>query len=147
MLLWWIIYVISVLFLKCLRAPLFIGALWSPAGKGLTSWLSFVKSNCEVFTFPLVSWVRCDAWLYRFLIFTLFLTFILGFENKGDFNAKLAFYLNIYIFSSLSIQKYPQSLLKWLGIFQKMGGKSPIPLPRITSGLSGLTFSLNHLVI
>ena len=24
-----------------------MGALWSPAGKGLTSWLSFVVSNCE----------------------------------------------------------------------------------------------------
>ena len=33
----------------------------SPAGKGLTSWLSFVMSNCEVVTFPLVSWVRCGA--------------------------------------------------------------------------------------
>ena len=27
----------------------------SPAGKGLTFWLSFVMSNCEVVTFPLVS--------------------------------------------------------------------------------------------
>ena len=36
-------------------------ALWSPAGKGLTSWLSFVVSNCEFVTFPLVSWVRCDT--------------------------------------------------------------------------------------
>ena len=35
-----------------------ICALWSPAGKGLTSWLSFVVSNCEFVTFPLVSWVR-----------------------------------------------------------------------------------------
>ena len=25
---------------------LFIAALWSPAGKGLTSWLSFVMLNC-----------------------------------------------------------------------------------------------------
>ena len=57
----WINYVISVLFLLCFRARLFIGALWSPAGKGLTSWLSFVMSNCEVVTFPLVSWVRCGA--------------------------------------------------------------------------------------
>ena len=32
----------SVLCLLCLRARLFICALWSPAGKGLTSWLSFV---------------------------------------------------------------------------------------------------------
>ena len=37
-------------------------------------WLPFVMSNCDVFTFPLVSWVRCGAWLYRFLIFALFLT-------------------------------------------------------------------------
>ena len=34
----------SVLFLLCLCARLFICALWSPAGKGLTSWLSFVVS-------------------------------------------------------------------------------------------------------
>ena len=27
---------------------LFIYALWSPAGKGLTSWLSFVVSICEL---------------------------------------------------------------------------------------------------
>ena len=33
----------------------------SPAGKGLTSWLSFVVSNCEFVTFPLVSWVRCGT--------------------------------------------------------------------------------------
>ena len=26
--------------------------LWSPSGKGLTSWLSFVMSNCEVVTLP-----------------------------------------------------------------------------------------------
>ena len=50
----WIIYVLSVLFLLCLRVHLFIDTLWSPAGKVLTSWLSFVMSNCEVVTFPLV---------------------------------------------------------------------------------------------
>ena len=38
-------------------ARLFICAWWPPAGKGLTSWLSFVVSNCEFVTFPLVSWV------------------------------------------------------------------------------------------
>ena len=42
-------------------ARLFIDALWSPAGKGLTSWLSFVMCNYDVVTFPLVSWVRCGA--------------------------------------------------------------------------------------
>ena len=44
----------SVLCLLCLYARLFICALW----KGLTSGLSFVVSNCEFVTFPLVSWVR-----------------------------------------------------------------------------------------
>ena len=34
----------SVLCLLCLCARLFISALWSPAGKGLTSWHSFVVS-------------------------------------------------------------------------------------------------------
>ena len=47
--------------LLCLCARLFICALWSPAGKGLTSWPSFVVSICEFVTFPLVSWVRCGT--------------------------------------------------------------------------------------
>ena len=51
----------SVLCLPCLCAPLFICALWSTVGKGLTSWLSFVVSNCEFVTFALVSWVRCGT--------------------------------------------------------------------------------------
>ena len=72
-LLLWIIYVIYVLFLLCFSACLLIDALWSHAGKGLTSWLSFVMSDCEVVTFPLVSWVSCGARLYRFLTFVLFL--------------------------------------------------------------------------
>ena len=49
------------LVLLCFRARLFVDALWSPAGKGLTSWLSFVMSNCDVVAFPLVSKVRCGA--------------------------------------------------------------------------------------
>ena len=74
-LLLWIFYVFfSVLCLLCLCARLFKCALWSPAGKGLTSWLSFVVSYCEFVTFPLVSWVRCVTWLYRFLIFAPLLT-------------------------------------------------------------------------
>ena len=61
------------LVLLCFHARLFVDALWSPAGKGL-SWLSFVMLNCDVVTFPLVFWVRCGAGLYQFLIFDLFLT-------------------------------------------------------------------------
>ena len=44
-----------------LHARLFLDVWLSPAGKGLTSCLSFVMSNCDVITFPLVSWVRCGA--------------------------------------------------------------------------------------
>ena len=40
------IFIFSVLL--CLCARLFVCALWPPAGKGLTSWLSFVVSNCEL---------------------------------------------------------------------------------------------------
>ena len=61
--------VFSVLCLLCLCARMFICTLWSPAGKGLNPWLSFVVSNYEFVTFPLVSWVRYGTWLYRFLIF------------------------------------------------------------------------------
>ena len=38
----------SVLCLLCLCARLFIYALWLPAGKGLTSWLSFVVSTVSL---------------------------------------------------------------------------------------------------
>ena len=38
----------SVLCLLCFCACLFIFALWSPAGKGLTSWLSFVVSTVSL---------------------------------------------------------------------------------------------------
>ena len=60
MLLLWTIYVIYVLFCYAFMHVCF-DALWSPAGKGLTSWLLFVMSNCDVVTFQLVSWVRCVA--------------------------------------------------------------------------------------
>ena len=46
------------LVLLCFYARLFVDALWSPGGKGLNSWLSFVMSICDVVTFPLV---RCGA--------------------------------------------------------------------------------------
>ena len=47
--------------LLCFHARLFVDALRSPAGKGLTSWLSLVMSNCGVVTLSLVSWVKCGA--------------------------------------------------------------------------------------
>ena len=56
-----LLYVFPVLCLLCLCARLFICVWWSPAGKGLISWLSFVVSSCEFVTFPLVSCVKCGT--------------------------------------------------------------------------------------
>ena len=49
------------LFLSCFCYAFVRVCLLIPAGKGLTSWLSFVMSNCEFITFQLVSLVRCGA--------------------------------------------------------------------------------------
>ena len=49
------------LVLLCFHACLFVDALWSPAGKRLASWLSFVMSNGDVVASPLVSLVSCGA--------------------------------------------------------------------------------------
>ena len=43
---------LCLVFVMLLR--LFIAALWSPAGKGLTSLLLFVMLNCVFVTFPCV---------------------------------------------------------------------------------------------
>ena len=42
------------LFMSCvfMLSRLLISALWSPAGKDLTSWLLFVMFNCVFVTFP-----------------------------------------------------------------------------------------------
>ena len=44
----------------CMLSRLFIAALWSPAGKGLTSWLLLVMFIVVVFLLlsNVVSWVR-----------------------------------------------------------------------------------------
>ena len=39
-----------------------IAALWSPAGKGLTPWLSFVMFNCVFVTFPFG--ILCQVWYF-----------------------------------------------------------------------------------
>ena len=45
------------------------------AGKGLTSWLLLGMFIVFLLLSLLVSWDRCGTWLYRFLIFAVFLTF------------------------------------------------------------------------
>ena len=50
---------LCLMFVYPLCASVYLCLVVSPAGKGQTSWLSFVVSNCEFVTFQLVSWVRC----------------------------------------------------------------------------------------
>ena len=63
----------SVLCLLCLCASVcmcFVVTCWERADL-----LALVCGVfCEFVTFPLVSWVRCGTWLYRFLIFAPLLT-------------------------------------------------------------------------
>ena len=52
------------LFMSCvivMLLRLFIAALWSPAGRGLTSWLLFVMFIVVVLLSHVVSWVRCGT--------------------------------------------------------------------------------------
>ena len=69
------LYFLWLVFLLLLR--LFIAALWSPAGKGLSSWRLLVMFFVFLLLFHVVSWVRCGTGLYRFLIFAVFLLCIL----------------------------------------------------------------------
>ena len=48
-------------FVCVVLSRLFMAALWSPAGKGLTSWLLFVVFNCVLSLSHVVSWVRCGT--------------------------------------------------------------------------------------
>ena len=89
-LLLWIFYVFVLVF-AVFCARLFVCALWSPAGGGGGGGAGLLALVCGVFcgfvAFPLVSWVGCGAWLYRFLIFATLFTFIvynhLAFWNHG----------------------------------------------------------------
>ena len=57
---------------------LLMAALWSPEGKGLTSWLLLLMFILILLLFHVVSWVRCGIRLYQFLIFAAFLTSIIA---------------------------------------------------------------------
>ena len=80
----------SVLCLLCLCSRPFICALWSPAGKGLTSWLSFVVSTVSL---SLSKWypgsgvvLDCiDSWsLHPYLLQTTYsLMLVFRFCEKG----------------------------------------------------------------
>ena len=59
LLLLWINCVLCLVFLMLLR--LFIAALWSPAEKGLTSWLLLVMFIVFLLLYHVVSWVGCGT--------------------------------------------------------------------------------------
>ena len=73
-LLLWIIYVISALLCYAFMRACLLMPCGHLLGKGWPLGSRLWCLNCEVVTFPLVSWVRSVAWLYWFLIFVLFLT-------------------------------------------------------------------------
>ena len=120
-----ILCVFLVLCLLCLCARLFICVLWSPVGKGLTSWLSFVVFNCEFVTFPVVSWASRGTWLYRFLIFAPLLTLSAVCDCVISWSYSL-FYINkifkrkvANIFLSISLDKCFRWLKEhWDGSFE-----------------------------
>ena len=64
---------LCLVFLIFLR--LFIAALWSTAGKELTSWLLLVMFIVFLLLSHVVSWVRCGIWYYYCLNFASVLTF------------------------------------------------------------------------
>ena len=61
-----------------LNADTEAAVLWLPAGKRVTSLLSFVMLICILSLSHVVSWVRCGTWLYRFLIFATFHSLVWG---------------------------------------------------------------------
>ena len=67
----WIFYVLFCLVFAMSLCASVQCALWSPAGKRLTSWFSFVVSNCEFVTFPLVSWI-----FYVFVLSCVYYVFV-----------------------------------------------------------------------
>ena len=77
-------------------------------------------SYCEYVSFPLISWVRCATWLYRFLIFTHWLCFNndscwIIIEQKKKICLNNWWYLNDYICIALRIN-YISSIIgnQWL---------------------------------
>ena len=68
-------FVIVFAILSCLSHA----ALWSPAGKGLTSCLSCICFIGYLSLSYTVSWVRCGNWLNRLLIFAFFPTSHIGY--------------------------------------------------------------------
>ena len=127
----------SVLCLLCLCARLFICALWSPAGKGLTSWLSFVVSTVSL---SLSHWypgsgvvLDCiDSWsLHPYLLFLTLLAKIKISRKFPDLHycicmKSLFNTLNArYIFMTFLFCRYFLTLMFWKIFFQEYHQLNP----------------------
>ena len=78
--------------------------------------------KCEFVTFPLVSWVRCGTWLYRFLIFAPLLTLymssrLLSFYSILPYNADLDITQSCcgsqFFYHGILQRNYRKMTIKW----------------------------------
>ena len=110
-------------FVCSLLVCLFIAALWSPAGKGLTSWLLFVKSYCDVVTFPGEVWYLivlipdlCHLSYFKPYDFTFWwAAWLRGYRKFCQGGPKLTYFFVFVFFSCWveggSIYHYKQSII------------------------------------
>ena len=87
----WICHLCFVCLVVFMLSRLFIAVLWSPAGKGLTSWLLLVIFIVFSLLSHVVSLVTCGTWLYRLLIFAAFF-----FTFMSVFNLRIPFTISYF---------------------------------------------------
>ena len=116
-------------FIFIILSCMFNAALWSHAGKGLASWpccvWCFLDSlACDITLcfchFPILAWVRCNIWLYRFLMFA-FLVFVfrvrVSLTNLGIFYSYIAlsFHLPFWANPILTVfGLWPVNTCQWI---------------------------------
>ena len=86
---------------------LFIAALKSPAGKGLTSWLLFVMFNCDFVTFP--CGILCQVW---YMIVTIpDLCHLSYFENVLTISTKTRLFISDFCPLYLNVSQAHKTVL------------------------------------
>ena len=93
---------------------LFLAALWSSAGKGLSSWLSCMWRFLVFYvTSPYCGWVRCGIGLYGFLVFAFVLT-LMAMTFHKCFMARLWYVINYFISLLIHIFNYSVPLCSYI---------------------------------
>ena len=106
-------------FVICFRVRLFIDALWPPAGKGLTSWISFVMSNCEHWYPGSVVSIPNPCPLFCFLYDLMNYIEeenIPGFLSVVDFEKAFNSISWDFIGEVLEFFKFGSSMIKWISV-------------------------------